>query len=454
MKKTRFKLNKVLFVCTCLTMLFTGCGRREESSIEGMDGSGHEAVTLVLADFGNNYELRQQVENFNKSHASYQIEIRQYQRFEQEDGDGIERLQREIVSGKGPDIINFGYGYSVTDILGKYTEDLLPYFERQTEKWEEDHFANILKAFSYEKALYAMPVSFSLKTFAGRASLLGDRCSWSIEELMECYSLTSEKSGGSLMLYPGETKKDVFGTFILGSVANYVDWETGSCSFQSEEFQRLMKFANQFPDTLMITEDFSPMSCFAAGEALLYPMTLSSVYDISKAELVLGEAVSYVGYPVSGEDGTVIQGSDLMLAISSVSEHKDIAWEFLSHFLQEDYQSEIKDGFPVRRSSLEKQLKQGLTVEYAEKANGDKEPVVKDEIIFEGEEPLKIYKITQEEGAKLLKLIERASVGSAFDSRLHTILLEEVDSYFAGDKTLEEATAVMQDRTAMYVGEF
>lgn len=443
MKKIIFTRNKLLCICTCLALLLTGCGSQSEEN----------RVTLVLADFANDYELQKQVEIFNQNHTAYQIEIKQYQRFEQEDGDGIERLQREIVSGKGPDLINFGYGYSVTDILGKYTEDLFPYFEELTAKGENTYFTNILQAFAYEDGLYAMPVSFCLQTFAGRSSLIGERESWSIEGLMDCYESARKKAGGSLMLYPGEMKKDVFGTFLIGSVENYVDWEQGTCSFDGDEFKKLMEFANQFPDSLNITEDFSPLGCFAAGDALLYPMTLSSIYDICKAEMVLGEAVTYIGYPVNGEDGTVIQASDLMLAISIGSEHKEIAWEFLSQFLQEDYQNNIERGFPINKAALEKQLQQGLCLEYTEAADGSKKPIVKGEIIFEGEEPLKIYKMTEAEVSTLVQLIERASIGSAYDSRLHTILLEEVDSYFAGDKTLDKTAEVMQGRAQMYVGE-
>lgn len=448
-------MKKVFVICMCVMLLLTGCGMWQDEGYQGKVAESKEekAVTLVLATFGNNAELREQVLAFNESHTNYQIEIKEYQRYEQEEGDGIARLQREIVSGNGPDIINFGYGYSVTDILGKYTEDLFPYFEEMTAKSENNYFTNIMQAFAYEDGLYAMPVSFTLNTFAGRSSLIGERQSWNIEELMTCYGSARTKSGGSLMLYPGETKKDVFGSILIGSVENYVDWEQGKCSFQGDEFKKIMEFANQFPDNLLITEDFSPMGCFAAGEALLFPMTLSSVYDICKAEMVLGEAATYIGYPVSGSDGTVIEASDLMLAINSSSAHKDIAWEFISQFLQEDYQINIEWGFPINKAALEKKLQQGLTMEYTENADGSKMPVAKAEIIFEGEEPLKIYQITQQEANNLLQLIERASIGSAYDSRLHIILLEEVDSYFTGDKTLDEAAEIMQGRAQMYVGE-
>lgn len=443
----------IICIFLFLSFILMRCGKQNEKSFQSeVVGGNKEEITLVLATFGENPALQEQVEQFQQNHTGYKIEIRQYDRFEQEEWDGIARLQREIVSGKGPDIINFGYGYSVTDILGKYTEDLYPYFDATS--LESSCFSNILQAFSYQDGLYAMPVSFSLKTFVGRRTLIGDRESWNIEEMIECYETELEKSGGSLMLYPGEIKKDVFGSILIGSVENYVDWEMGTCKFNEDEFKKIMQFANRFPDTLTIDQDFSPMECFGSGDALLYPMTLNSIYDICKAEMILRGEPVYIGYPVCDADGTVIQASDLMLAISSVSEHKDVAWEFISQFLTEEYQLNITSGFPLNKAAFEKKLELGLTVEYTMDMEGNMKPVVQDEIIFEGEDSLKIYQITEEEGKTLLRLIEKASIGSAFDNRLHVILLEEVDSYFSGDKTLEEAAGIMQGRAQMYVGEF
>lgn len=256
------------------------------------------------------------------------------------------------------------------------------------------------------------------------------------------------------MLYPGETKKDVFGSVLTGNVESFVDWEEKTCSFDSSDFKKVMEFANQFPDTLDITEVFSPIQCYADGNALLYPLVLSSVYDICKADLILGEDAAYIGYPVEGVDGTVIDAMDLVLAISIGCEHKEIAWEFISQFLSEEYQNNVTDGFPVCKTSLEAQLKQGQIIEYIEDAEGKKIAVAKARVTFEGEEPLSIYQITDRQANTLLQIIEKASVASAYDSRLHSILLQEIDGYFNGDRSLEETADVIQRIAQIYVSEF
>ena len=169
--------------------------------------------------------------------------------------------------------------------------------------------------------------------------------------------------------------------------------------------------------------------------------------------MILDEEVIYIGYPVNGNNGTVVEPGELTLAISAGSEHKDIAWEFLSQFLTIEYQQDMTNGFPINKTAFVNQLVLAQSIEYEMNSDGSQNPVTKSQIRFEGEEPIEIYQITKEQSDILLKLVEEASLGSAYDRTLHMILLEEVDSYFNGDKTVEETAEVMQGRTLAYIGE-
>lgn len=435
---------KKVMLCMVLILLLAGCGAQEKT-----EATEKNAVVLVLASFGGDSELQEQIALFNQKHTDYKIEVKQYYRSDQIGEDGINKLQREIISGEGPDLINYGGSYLTTDIIGAYTENLFLYLQEE----QTDYFTNIWDAFAYQDGLYAMPVDFTLNTYVTRKSMAGDRTSWTIEALTDCYEKEYEKAGGSFMLYPGETKKDVFGSLITGNVGNYVDWEKGTCNFISDDFKNLLTFSNRFPDTLVISEEFSPMQSLADKKTLLLPLTISSVYDICRPQFLFEEEAVYIGYPTVEADGTVIVPGDLMLAISIGSKHKEIAWEFIRQFLQEEYQENLTTSLPVRRSALEKQLLAAMTEEYTQDAMGNKIPKTKSEILFEGEEPISIYKITEDQKNVLLDMIETASIASAYDRSLHTILLEEAEGYFSGDKSLEETVEVIQGRAMIYINE-
>lgn len=429
-----------------LAILFvTGCGAQNKQSQEMNE---NEKEVLVLATFEENSKITKQVDIFNQNNDTYKIEIKTYERTTQSEEDGVAKLQREIMSGKGPDIINFGVEYTTSDIAGKYTENLLPYLENT--EYGQDCFMNIIEAFGYQEGLYVMPVSFMLETFIGNSEELGGCTSWDVSEMISCY----EEKEQDMLLYPGQMKKDVFSTILTGSMEYYIDWENGICSFDGEEFRKVLEFCNTFPDELVWDEDFSVKKIYENGEALLMPGKFGSIYDICSAELVFGEAeVTYIGFPVEGECGTVVKPAEQTLAISIGSNHKDVAWEFICQFLEENYQSELDDSFPIRRSVLEESLLSNRVTEYMTDADGNQIPVAKGELLFEGEEPVEIYCVTEEQANELVHLIESVSICAATDYQLYNVFLEEADSYFCGDKTLEEAVAVMQSRASIYVGE-
>lgn len=424
-----------------LVFLLCSCSLGEESASE-------ETVSLTLVSFEESRELTEQVKLFNETHEGYRIDIQIYEQDDADKDDRLERLQREIASGRGPDLVNYGSHYASNYCLGYYTENLLDYLP---EDWQSIYFSNILKSFIVNGGLYAIPVGFSLSTFAGRQDMLGDRERWSIQEMMRIY-MEREKD---VILYPGEKKIDVFGSILSSNMESFIEWEEGECSFDSEEFRDILAFSNTFPDMLRITEDYSPKTLFAEGKTLLYPVYISGIYDICRVSRILAtDEVVYVGFPVSEGYGTVIQPSSLVLAISANSKHKDISWEFIAQFLASDYQEEkLSRCLPLRRDAMEHMLEEAGNVDYAIDADGNQIPIVKLEILFEGEESIEVYRMEEEEKKQLLRLIDTASLNDAIDYTLYNIVLEEAQSYFAGDKTLDEVVDIIQRSASLYVAE-
>ena len=213
----------------------------------------------------------------------------------------------------------------------------------------------------------------------------------------------------------------------------------------------ILEFSNTFPDMQRITEDYSPKTQVAEGKILFYPVSISGIYDICSAGRILAtDEVAYVGFPVDGGYGTVIQPSALVLAISGTSEYKDISWEFIAQFLAPGYQAEkLNYCLPLRRDVLVHMLEEAGNMDYAVDADGNEMPVVKSEILFEGEESIETYYMEEMEKKQLLRLIDTASLNDAIDYTLQ----EEAQSYSVGDKTLDEAVDAIQRRVSLYVAE-
>lgn len=433
---------KILLVVTIILAFCTACGKRVEES--------EDKTTLILAILEEDRELSKQVEAFNQTHENIEVCLKKYTEEMLEGDDSLSPIRREIAAGGGPDMIYYGMEYKTSAILGEYTENLFPYFEKDEELQKEDYFQNVLEAFSIDGKLYAVPVSFKLQTFAGRSEVLEGRKCWNIQEMMECY----EAKKKDMILYPGETKMDVFGTICSGSMEYYVDWERGECRFEGEEFKKLLLFADSFPLHLEMAEDFSSKRCFEEGKAMLFPLQIAKVWDISRVGKIFGdEEITCVGFPVEEGNGTAVYPSELVFAISANSEHKEEAWEFISSFLTKDYQMNIEESLPIHRGALDEQIKAAMEIEYEENQEGKKVPKAKVYITFEGEEPAAVTHITQEEGEQLVELIESVNLSGAKDNLLYEIVREEAEGYFEGNKGLEDTVAVIQSRAKVYIGE-
>ena len=403
--------------------------------------------TLVLAIFEDNARVSEQVTLFNENNDDYNIVVKRYIRTPHEiESDGIATLQREIMSGKGPDIIDYGSLYNAGDIAGGYTEDLLDWFDSTADFAAEDFYANIMESYKYQGALYAMPVSFRLKTLVGTQDNLGSVNHWTVEGMMACY----EQYADDKILYPGETKLDVLGRILSGSMGYYIDWETGICRFDSEEFKQVMMFSDRFPAHFMPDDDFSAKRIFLDDGALLYPLILSNIYDIRRSEIIFGDAdIAYIGFPVTGINGTMIMSYGPMLSISIGSSHKEAAWAFIRQFLGDEYQDGIDDELPIRRDALEKMLLDSRDVEY----DGAGEIIARSVVMFEGEDDAYIYHLPEQQADALRDLIENAELNASVDYKLYQLLMEEAAGYLMGNKSLEETVDVMQGRASIYVNE-
>ncbi len=447
-------MKKTITAILIVALLITSCGFKnnkkvEKSNVEKLM-SVSDTTTLILATFNDDNDLLKQVELFNQTNEDYQIEIKLYERSSEPAEDGLLKIQREIISGNGPDIIDFGYSYSTSDVVAEYTEDLYPYLLEEADFNQEAYFMNIFDAFSYKNNLYAMPTSFVLSTFAGKKEVLDNLDHWNINQMMDLY----EKQEEGMLLYPSETKMDVFATILSGNIDSFIDWETGVCSFDSEAFRKLLTFCNLFPDKLNIDNDFSVKQTFLDGKAMICPAAICKVYDICHNENLFDDSeISYIGFPTEGDSGTVITQGNHMLAISMGSNYKEASWDFIYSFLKKDYQQNLSHGLSLSREIVKEQLADNLEPEYFTSTDGSQKKIIKEQVRFDGDLAIDLYNIPQEQADKLLSIIENADITSSPDYIIYNPLCEEAAAYFAGEKTVEEVVAIIQNRATIYVNE-
>ena len=203
-------------------------------------------------------------------------------------------MNNDITSGAGcPDILDLS-NLDVKELASKGVfEDMTPYLEKSSVLSKDDFFENIVDSYTFDGKLVGIPKSFTLNTIVGKTSEVGDKKGWTIDDII---AYAGQHEGASL--FEGMTKSGMLYTLLAYDLDSYIDWETGKCSFDSEDFQKVLEFVNTFPEEYdWQNDDRSTPAKIQSGEVLLNMTGIYQLNSIQEEEAMFGEPVTYIGYP-------------------------------------------------------------------------------------------------------------------------------------------------------------
>ena len=229
---------------------------------------------------------------------------------------------------------------------------------------------------------------------------------------------------------------------------SFIDSETGKCDFRGDKYIRLLEFCNTFPDKAdnrMSDPNWSQI----AEEELLNGKTLFTLlnnrignfYDLRILEdHIFGEPVAIAGYPDAEGNGALIY-ADGSYVVFEASPVKEGAWEFLRYYYSDEYQKGVvrEDRFPVKKSALDfaaKDAKKGLYLLHLDDYSDAYSPN------------------TDEDNKKITDLIEGAVCRvETTENFVYSIIQEEAEMYFAGQRPAKETAEIIQNRVQNYLDE-
>ncbi|GFH93105.1 hypothetical protein IMSAGC002_04380 [Lachnospiraceae bacterium] len=419
---------------------------------------GSEVPEQKILTYGTlylDYYVRKQIIEFNRTNQEYRIEVKEYVTEDGMEGygSGQEKMNSDIVSGKGPDIIELSGAnlrmYAAKGIL----EDLYPYIDGDEEINREDYLPNVLKAFEVDGKLYTLPSRFYINTVLAKESKVGDRRSITLSEVME---LAKELPEGA-QIYEYATKSSILMNNIMMNMDEYVNWSTGECKFGSDEFIKALEFANQFDTEYDYNpEEISRPEKIKQDLLLMAQTSISSMQEYILYEAMFGEPMAFIGYPTTKENGSFISHDGSIMAINAKSQYKDGAWKFIRQQLTKEAQESNTDrggfGFPVMKSALDKQFEEDMTEDYYEDENGNK---VRSEKTTWGYDnfSVKIFAAKDYEVEAVRSLIESTDTMYQYDEKMMGIITEEANAFFEGQKSAKEVADIIQNRIQVYVNE-
>lgn len=419
---------------------------------------------ITIGTLYSNQNLQAAAVNFNKSSDKYHVNIQNYidnnvSWTETTYEDAMTRLNNDITSGVNcPDILDLSQ-LNVKQLASKGVfENLMPYLEKSTVLKKDDFMQNILDSYTYDGVLVSIPSTFSLSTVIGKASDVGEEMGWTLEEMI---AFAEEHEGAQL--FNNASKSSIMHYCMTYNMDSFVDWSTGECSFDTPEFKQLLEFVNHFPDEIDWESDTrSEPAKIQAGDVLLSMAYISDVNNIQEYMAMFNEPITCIGYPTMDGDGGCMLNVNELYAITAGSSHKEGAWAFIEHYLENQSTDNIFSyGLPTRLSKFEEMIEKATAVEYVLDENG--EPLLDENgekiqaggmsSISYGDWEYTYHTPTEEEAALLRQLVEAAKPVAAANDEISTIISEEAEAFYQGQKSADEVAKVIQSRAQIYVSE-
>lgn len=393
-----------------------GCGDQEDQG----------PVVITYGTLNTDLSMESWIASWNRSQSEYRVEIKVY-----EDSDtGRMQLNKDLVTGKGPDLldlsdINVG-NYAAKGVL----EDLYSYLDRDERVSRETLVQGVMQTYEFDGRLCGLPMGYYFETLLGKKERVGEAEDWTPEKLLELLQGLDE--GELLMdaLSPEGFLRAVFSA----DMSSYVDMAGRKCYFEEERFRNLLETASGLEAGVLDEE--AHLKGLAEGSVLLERAYVSDVSGfLEYCDMFGGEEVSWVGFP-SGQGGRTVLYTRMPVGISALSDRKDAAWEFLISLLGEEFQkNDVMFCFPIRMSVLEESF------QAAKKAVPEAQPA-------DGQEWVPA---TQEQIDALRELICSSRSESISDPNIWRIVREEAETLFEQGKNLEEVAGIIQNRVENYI---
>ena len=427
--------------------------------------------TLILSGFGIEFDnyLLSTIDTFNQSNDQYRIEVKDYlinvdytqgvEKFEEDFELCRQQMYLDVFTGKGPDIIysnvqwytamNSLAGYEASGLL----MDLYPLMENDPEFDINDFLPNVIEASTVDGKLCKIPVHFAVDGISGIPSITNGITSWTTDEFDQ---IASTQPSGMQMLV-NMTKLELLKEVLSGSINSFIDNSTNEVSFDTDEFCKILKWANTYGEEEPASAEERIYADFQVlmNNGQLACATYSPIYDTTyfsvNYPMLFGTTPDIIGYPSPAKNGPYIFPVE-QIAISSWCDNPEGAWSFVKYLLTEEYQTQNSSdhafayalgmgyGFPVRADSLQSIIQLAMDPPDIER-EGEQDPNATPIIL------------TQEQADDCLAAINSADTLYYLDLEIYAIIQEEAQAYFQGQKSVEEVAALIQNRVQTLVYE-
>ncbi|MCQ2483423.1 MAG: extracellular solute-binding protein, partial [Clostridia bacterium] len=353
------------------------------------------------------------------------------------------QLAMDLMNGEGPDIIFDSASFTQMN-NSDYLVDLSEYVSGLS---SDRYYTNIFDACRTGEALYQLPISMYCNAMIAPEGASSNGKGFTFDEYI---SAVDEYNNGNDPLIGYSGRLSVF-TELLEEMETPIVDENGEVNLNSEEFRAICEYCAELPEMPEFggNEDFVGSGYMYDDTQMMRINTFfmydigSYLYDMFRSE----EEMAIYGMPSYNGKGPSI-GIESSVAISASCANVDGAWEFVNTMLQDDILSKLW-GMSISKNNMQLHCEDAIE-SYNDEVEENLKWSTKQELISYG---MPYEKISEADAQKALDFIESIDSVIRQDGEITTIITEEIQPFFAGQKSLDEVISIMEDKCQTVVNE-
>lgn len=407
---------------------------------------------------------------FQRYYPEYVIEFIDYRATGESASDPITRLNADLLSGNGPDIVCLGSEYIYRYEFSGLFIDLGERFKSDASFDSSLILPNVWGGSEYGPSFRLLAPFFSIRGFMGKNDLVSEIETYD----SKCFGAFMRNLPENTHIIRHDTAKNLFSAFYPYYEHKLIHRNSEDVTFDRQEFLNLLSLCEDFGKPPYV--DSKPIAKQIQDQdiLLLKEIILNYEFFLCFAEYFNGD-VGYMGAPGIREGSPVIH-SDQYFGISAKTNIPDDAWTFLKFLLSENIQdrysaSEVSgDMMPVLRSSFDKMIQSGydryLKGESMRKdLFSDSELEIVDEQIRLAEgtgntvalhsniRP-SVYPFSETEAKQaFMEIVLSARIPLSANPDITGIVFEELKAFFSEYKSKEDCLSIIENRLQTYIAE-
>ena len=434
------------------------------------DDPRKEKTTLIAVGQYVPENVMWAIQEFNNSNSTCFIEYKNYDELVDPDNyldqDGwidydaydealFDYMWKEINDGNGPDLL-FRYtndrGSKFESRFYEYgglLQDLLPLWEKEDQAWRDQYYTNLIDIMKNGGSLYSIPYEYELTNY-----VLLDNSSEALAN-KPTYSdwLKYMDSHADGRAFVNQIGQDYLLKCLCYDGASFIDENNNKSMFSSQEFKDLLRLSKEY----CLSKDE-----WDNGNLRESVMSLTLIYGDCLEEIVLNHEFGTNGIlqGLVSKNGGHASLAGETISITSNCKDVEAAWEFIKLLLspesqeyylrQEDDRDISLHTFPILRSSVDYMLDFFLDPKAHEEYWYYSDPDADDE---NGRTIDEITPMTEEEAQKVRDFISSVDYVNYSDIEIVNVVMEETAPYFAGQKSLDEVVAIIDNRVQTILNE-